>query len=63
MGNPVVTSSSITVSGLTNDTAYTCAVTATNSVGTSLAPALTDLINREKASTGLPSWLLYQDSH
>ena len=54
------TSSPITVSGLTNDVAYTCTVTATNSVGTSSASAATDLITPEEASTGLPIWLLYQ---
>ncbi|MDC3016041.1 fibronectin type III domain-containing protein, partial [Luminiphilus sp.] len=54
------TSSPITVSGLTNDVAYTCTVTATNSVGTSSASAATDPITPEKTSTGLPIWLLYQ---
>ena len=54
------TSSPITVSGLTNGVAYTCSVTATNSVGTSSASAATDPITPEEASTGLPIWLLYQ---
>ncbi len=54
------TSSPITVSGLTNDVAYTCTVTATNSVGTSSASAATDPITPEETSTGLPIWLLYQ---
>jgi len=54
------TSSPITVSGLTNDVAYTCTVTATNSVGTSSASAATDPIAPEETSTGLPIWLLYQ---
>ena len=54
------TSSPITVSGLTNDVAYTCTVTATNSVGTSSASAATAPITPEEASTGLPIWLLYQ---
>ena len=54
------TSSPITVSGLTNDVAYTCTVIAMNSVGTSPASAATALITPEEASTGLPIWLLYQ---
>ena len=54
------TSSPITVSGLTNDVAYTCTVTATNSVGTSSASAATAPITPEETSTGLPIWLLYQ---
>ena len=54
------TSSPITVSGLTNDVAYTCTVTATNSVGTSTASAATDPITPEETATGLPIWLLYQ---
>ena len=54
------TSSPITVSGLTNDVAYTCTVTATNSVGTSSVSVATDPITPEQMSTGLPIWLLYQ---
>ena len=54
------TSSPITVSGLTNGVAYTCTVTATNSVGTSSASAATAPITPEEGSTGLPVWLLYQ---
>ena len=54
------TSSPITVSGLTNDVAYTCTVTATNSVGTSSASAATDPITPQEGSTGLPIWLLYE---
>ena len=54
------TSSPITVSGLTNGVAYTCTVTATNSVGTSSASVATAPITPEEASTGLPIWLLYQ---
>ena len=54
------TSSPITVSGLTNEVAYTCTVTATNSVGTSSPSAATDPITPEATATGLPIWLLYQ---
>ena len=54
------TSSPITVSGLTNDVAYTCTVTATNSVGTSSASSATAPITPEATFTGLPIWLLYQ---
>jgi len=54
------TSSPITVSGLTNDVAYTCTVTATNSVGTSSVSAATAPITPEETATGLPIWLLYQ---
>ena len=56
------TSSPITVSGLTNDVAYTCTVTATNSVGTSSASTATAPITPEETTTGLPVWLLYKAS-
>ncbi|MDA8773401.1 fibronectin type III domain-containing protein, partial [Luminiphilus sp.] len=52
--------SPITVSGLTNDTAYTCTVTATNAMGTSAASSATASITPEEVATGLPLWLLYQ---
>ena len=53
--------SPITVSGLTNDVAYTCTVTATNSVGTSSASSATAPITpEEQVGSGLPIWLLYQ---
>jgi len=54
-------SSPITVSGLLNGTSYTCAVTATNSLGTSPASAATDSITpEEQVGVGLPIWLLYE---
>lgn len=53
------TSSPITVSGLANEVAYTCTVTAENSVGTSPASATTARITPE-ATAGLPIWLIYQ---
>jgi len=56
------TSSVITVSGLTNDVAYTCTVTATNSVGTSSASAATAPITPEESTDSLPIWLLYKAS-
>ena len=55
------TSSPITVSELTNGVAYTCTVTATNSVGTSSASAATAPVTlEEQVGGGLPIWLLYQ---
>lgn len=57
------TASPITVSGLTNGVAYTCTVTATNSVGTSTSSAPTARITpEEQVGGGLPIWLLYQIS-
>lgn len=55
------TSTRITVSGLTNNVAYTCTVTATNSVDTSSdSEPTTPTTPEETISTGLPIWLLYQ---
>ena len=53
-------SSPVTISGLTNGTAYTCTVTATNTMGTSVASSATVFITPEESSAGLPIWLLYQ---
>ena len=52
--------SAITVLGLSNEVAYTCTATATNSVGESSASAATDPITPEQIASGLPIWLLYQ---
>ena len=52
--------SSITVSGLTNDVAYTCTVIATNSVGTSSVSSVTAPITPAVVIRRLPIWLLYQ---
>lgn len=54
------TDSPITISGLTNETAYTCTATATNAMGTSAASSATASITPEEVATGLPIWLLYQ---
>ena len=54
------TNSPITISGLTNETAYTCTVTATNAIGTSADSSATATITPEEGATGLPIWLLYQ---
>ena len=56
------TNSSNTVSGLTNETPYTCTVTATNSVGTSSSSTASLPITPEWTQTGLPIWLLYEAS-
>jgi hypothetical protein len=53
-------SSPITVSGLTNGTAYTCTVITENTAGTSAASAATAAITPEETASGLPIWLLYQ---
>jgi hypothetical protein len=50
----------ITISGLTNETAYTSSVTATNAIGTSAASSATKSITPEEVATGLPTGLLYQ---
>ena len=63
-GETIVTAQSstspITVTGLTNDTPYTCSVTAANSEGISLGSVVTDPITPKEVSIGLPIWLLYQ---
>ena len=65
-GTTAVTGTSSTpkikVTGLTNETAYTCTVSATNAVGTSEASAATASITPEALSRGLPVWLLYEAS-
>ena len=50
----------ITVSGLSNGTAYTCVVSATNAIGTSPNSASSGPITPEALPTGLPIWLLYE---
>jgi len=52
--------SPVTVSGLTNGTAYTCTVTATNAIGEGGASSATASITPEEGAAGLPIWLLYQ---
>jgi hypothetical protein len=54
------TTNQIEVTGLTNDVAYTCTVSATNTVGTSEPSFPTDPITPEALPTGLPIWLLIQ---
>ena len=51
--------SQITVTGLTNDTPYTCTVSAENRVGVSEPSEATPAITPE-AMSGLPVWLLYE---
>jgi len=64
-GESVFTGSSettrVVVAGLTNDVAYTCRVTASNSAGSSEASS-TQTITPEGLQAGLPIWLLYQAS-
>ena len=55
------TDSPVTVSGLTNETPYTCTVTATNAIGTSgVSSASGSITPEESAAGGLPIWILYQ---
>ena len=67
-GNAVVTASSstplVTVSGLTNGTAYVCSVTVTNVMGASPVSSATASITPEETEDlgGVPIWLLYQAS-
>ena len=51
---------SITVSGLETGADYTCTVTATNSVGTSVASAPSETLT--PSTQGLPIWLLHEAS-
>ena len=51
---------SITVSGLETGADYTCTVTATNSVGTSVASAPSEILT--PSTQGLPIWLLHEAS-
>ena len=48
------------ISGLTNEAAYTCTVTATNAIGTSADSSATASIVPEEGASGLPIWLLYE---
>jgi hypothetical protein len=53
--------SPVTVAGLVNGTAYSCSVTVTNAIGTSVSSAPTGSITPEEGiGGGLPVWLLYQ---
>ena len=56
------TNSRIVVRGLTNGNAYTCSVTVTNALGTSVASGVTAQIVPQEFEDlgGLPIWLLYQ---
>ena len=54
------TDSPIMISGLTNEAAYTCTVTATNAIGTSADSSATASIVPEEGASGLPIWLLYE---
>ena len=67
-GNALITASSttplVTVSGLTNGTAYVCSVTVTNVMGISPVSSATASITPEATEDlgGVPIWLLYQAS-
>jgi hypothetical protein len=52
--------SPVTIAGLVNGTAYSCSVTVTNAIGTSVSSATTGNITPEESIGGLPVWLLYQ---
>jgi hypothetical protein len=52
--------SPVTVAGLVNGTAYSCSVTVSNAIGTSVSSAATGNITPEESIGGLPVWLLYQ---
>lgn len=54
------TGTSITVADLENGEDYTCTVTATNSIGTSLASDPSETLT--PTSSGLPVWLLHEAS-
>jgi hypothetical protein len=54
--------SPITVSSLSNDVQYSCAVAATNAVGTGPASAPSSGKPEKWIPTGLPIWLLYEAS-
>ena len=48
------------VSGLDNDTAYTCTLTATNAIGTSSPSNPTAAIVPSERVYGLPAWLIFE---
>ena len=50
----------VTLTGLKNGTAYSCSVSATNSVGPGPSSSATTGLIPEFTSSGLPIWLLYQ---
>ncbi|PDH35800.1 MAG: hypothetical protein CNF01_07885 [Halieaceae bacterium MED-G27] len=52
--------SPIVVSGLDNDTAYTCTLTATNAIGTSSPSNPTAAIVPSERVYGLPAWLIFE---
>lgn len=52
--------STVTVTGLENDVAYSCSATATNALGVGPSSPLTNGLMTEFSGGGLPIWLLYQ---